>query len=193
MNQERDCSKRERFWVLKIHDGQSMRFAILVARLIGREESFEISVEQVKTLELTAFDRNLVGKHDLIGSNTFKLDPRLFNDIQTRDVLLPLNPRGLVLLRITMEGGEKHDVAYHLSTASRALERAERDMIREMVEKMGEYIKSQLSVAKLHEMCRAGKGKKGKIGAGGVDEREVEASLNPLFDYLNENVSLATT
>lgn len=138
----------------------------------------------MKQLELTCFDRSLVGKHDPIGSATFKLDPRVFSDNSTRDVVLPLNPRGLVHVRIRMEGGEKHDIQYHLSSAIRALERAERDMIREIVDKMGEYIKSILSSANIGNMV-----KEKKKAKQAIDERDIEQSLGPLFEYLNTNVS----
>jgi hypothetical protein len=125
-----------------------------------------------------------VGKHDPIGSATFKLDPRVFSDNSTRDAVLPLNPRGLVHVRIRMEGGEKHDIQYHLSSAIRALERAERDMIREIVDKMGEYIKSILSSANIGNMV-----KEKKKAKQAIDERDIEQSLGPLFEYLNTNVS----
>lgn len=83
-----------------------------------------------------------------------------------------------------MEGGEKHDVQYHLSTATRALERAERDMSREIVERMGEYIKSVLSANNIGNMV-----KEKKKAKQAIDERDIEQSLGPLFEYLNANVS----
>lgn len=85
-----------------------------------------------------------------------------------------------------MEGGEKHDVQYHLSSAIRALERAERDMTREIVEKMGEYIKSILSSAAIGNIVKEKKKAKQPI-----DERDIEYSLGPLFEYLNSNVCLS--
>lgn len=143
-----------------------------------------MTVDSVKQFELACFDRSLVGKHDPIGTASFKLDPRIFSDQSTRDVVLPLNPRGMIHLRIRMEGGEKHDVQYHLSTAIRALERAERDMSREIVEKMGEYIKSILSATNIGNMV-----KEKKKAKQAIDERDIEQSLGPLFEYLNANVS----
>lgn len=143
-----------------------------------------MAVDSVKQFELACFDRSLVGKHDPIGTASFKLDPRVFSEQSTRDIVLPLNPRGLIHLRVRMEGGEKHDVQYHLSTANRALERAERDMSREIVEKMGEYIKSILSAANIANLVKEKKKLKQTI-----DERDLEQALGPLFEYLNANVS----
>ncbi|WWD20945.1 hypothetical protein CI109_105423 [Kwoniella shandongensis] len=175
-------------------------FTITILRgdnLLGRglskpadgEQSFEISVGAVKILELQAYDRQLVGKHDLIGVSSFKLDPRAFADIPIRDVVLPLSPRGTVHVRISMEGGEKHDVQYHLSVANRALERAAADMSRELVDKMGEFIKAQLSVTTLQTLTKPLKDKKKAKTV--LTEQDIEQSLGPLFDYLNENLMLA--
>jgi hypothetical protein len=145
-----------------------------------------MKVGNLKTLELAVFDRQLVGKHDTIGSGTFKLDPRLFVEHSTRDVLLPLSTRGTVHLRISMEGGEKHDIEYHLSSASRALERSAGDMQREIVDKMGEFIRSTLSVATLQGLTKPLKDKKKAKTA--VSESDLEGSLGPLFEYFNLNV-----
>ncbi|WVR09258.1 hypothetical protein IAU60_006323 [Kwoniella sp. DSM 27419] len=152
------------------------------------EQSFEVSVGVVKTLELQTYDRQLVGKHDLIGTAAFKLDPRAFNESSTRDIVLPLSSRGLVHVRISMEGGEKHDVHYHLASGSRALDRAASDMTREIVDRMGEFIKVQLSSATLQHLVKPLKDKKNKKTA--LSESDVEQSLTPLFDYLNENFSI---
>jgi hypothetical protein len=157
-------------------------------RLTCREQSFEISVGRVKTLELAVFDRTLVGKHDPIGTSTFRLDPRSFVENPIRDVILPLSPRGTVHVRISMEGGEKHDVAYHLSTASRVLVRTEGDMIREISDRMSEFIKSVLSPASVAAVVKPLKDKKKPRSA--LSDREVETSLAALFEYLDENVSL---
>lgn len=139
-------------------------------------------------MELSAWDRQLVGKHDLIGSTTFKLDPRAFGECGTRDVLLPLSPRGLVHLRVSMDGGERHDVAYHLSTCVRALDRQAEDMTREIVDRIAEYARSVLSVNNLKEVTKPLRDKKKPRMA--LSDGEIEASLGPLFEYLNENVRL---
>jgi hypothetical protein len=159
----------------------------MMPELTCREQSFEVSVGQVKTLELTVFDRTLVGKHDGLGTATFRLDPRSYAEVSVRDVLLPLTPRGNVHVRISMEGGEKHDVAYHLQAASRALDRTATDMIRQIVDKMSDFIKSTLSPATLVAITKPLKDKKKPRTA--LSEEEIERSLGPLFAYFNENVS----
>ncbi|WRT68812.1 uncharacterized protein IL334_005792 [Kwoniella shivajii] len=153
------------------------------------EHNFEVSVGGIKVLELQAYDRQLVGKHDLMGVSSFKLDPRLFSDSPIRDVTLPLSSsRGVIHVRISMEGGEKHDVGYHLSSASRALDRSSIDMSRELVDKMAEFIRSQLSVSTLNNLTKPLKDKKKAKTV--LSEQDIEISLGGLFDYLNENFSV---
>nr|XP_018258943.1 cytoplasmic protein [Kwoniella dejecticola CBS 10117]OBR81101.1 cytoplasmic protein [Kwoniella dejecticola CBS 10117] len=155
------------------------------------EQSFEISVGSIKVLELQAYDRQLVGKHDLLGTSTFKLDSRLFNEQPIRDIVLPLsstNRGGLVHLRISMEGGEKNDISYHLSAAARALDRSSADMSRELIDKMSEYLRSQLSANTLNNLTKPLKDKKKAKAV--LSEQDIETSLGGLFDYLNENFSV---
>ena len=162
-------------------------YSSLIKLKLFREQSFEISVGALKIVELAAFDRQLMGKHDSIGMATFKLDRRHFADSPIRDVLLPLSPRGTVHLRIRMEGGERHDVVYHLSSASRALDRAIGDMQREIVDKIGDFIRSSLSVATLQGLTKPLREKKRVKSA--LTDADLEGSLGPLFEYLNLNVS----
>lgn len=100
------------------------------------EETFEYGISGPKGLEVACYDRNLVGKHELIGSARFKLDPAAFREMPGRDVVLPLNPRGTIHLRIEMMGHEKHDVRFHLTRASCALDRAGEDMTRLIVDRV---------------------------------------------------------
>ncbi|ODO07655.1 cytoplasmic protein [Cryptococcus wingfieldii CBS 7118] len=152
------------------------------------EQAFEITVGAIKFLELQVFDRQLVGKHEPLGTASFKLDPRSFTSTPTRDIVLPLSPRGTIHIRISMEGGEKNDVQYHLDVAGRALDRAEGDMRRGIVEKMGEFIKAQLSVGTIQALMRPLKDKKrGKVP---LSDDEIETSLLPLYDYLNDTFSI---
>lgn len=88
-----------------------------------------------------------------------------------------------------MEGGEKHDVAYHLGSATRALQRAEGDITRGLVDRMTEFIKSVLSKETLLGLTKPLKDKKKARTT--LSEGELESSLGPLFEYLNENVSFS--
>ena len=157
-----------------------------ITLLNAREQSFDITVGTLKRLKLIVWDRQLVGKHDLIGSADVALNPKSFGESSTRDLLVPLQPRGMVYLRVSMDGGEKHDIAYHLGGATRALDRAAGDMVREIVDRMAEFIKTQLSNATLQALTKPLRDKK-KVRTV-LTDGELEGSLGALFEYLDANV-----
>jgi hypothetical protein len=153
----------------------------------SRDQSFEITVSSVRHLEIAVYDRSLVGKHDLIGSASVKLDPRPWLNSPTRDIQIPLQPRGVVHLRIHMDDPTKdNDVRTNMASATRLLERIENDMVGEVVEKMMEFLRDQLGPRVLSDMTRVKDKKKGKVYIG---DAELEGSLGGVFEYLNMNVS----
>ncbi|PLW10485.1 hypothetical protein PCASD_21912 [Puccinia coronata f. sp. avenae] len=91
-------------------------------------ETFDISVKGSLWLAATIYKRNLMEKHDYLGRAFLHLNPKEFNDFLAHDLLLDLDTRGRVLLRVSMEG-EKDDVQFHFGRAFRSLKRAETDMI----------------------------------------------------------------
>ncbi len=124
-----------------LQDVTSSTRVLKTGTVIGRldptwEEAVEISISSAKMYEISCWDRLLVGKHDLIGKTTFKLDPNAFKDQPSRDVVLPLNPRGVVHLRIEMEGGEKHEARFYLNRAIRSLDRAADEMTRKTMDRV---------------------------------------------------------
>lgn len=155
------------------------------------EESFELGIGGPKSYEIACFDRSLVGKHELIGTATFKVDPYNFSQTPSQDLTLPLNPRGSVTIRVELNGGEKHDVRCHLNRAGRALDRATQEMASSIVDKMTEYIRSQLSLAAVQNLTRPlmAKPKKGQAKVMTISDHEYEQSLAPLFEYLDANFS----
>lgn len=156
---------------------------------MSRDQSVEVPVTDTKHLELAVYDRSLVGKHDLIGTASLKLDPKAWTTVSTRDVHIPLQPRGAVHLRISMEGGSQaNDIRANLASATRTLERTANDMVNEVVERMMEFVRDQLSARNLAEMLRPKDKKKVKVYVG---DPELEASLSGVTQYLNTNVSLS--
>lgn len=81
-------------------------------------------------------DRALVGKHDIVGRSYICLDPRRFGDLLTHDVWMDLDSQGRVLLRVSMEG-EKDDIDFYFGRAFRSLKRAESEMLKIFVDKVG--------------------------------------------------------
>jgi hypothetical protein len=99
------------------------------------DETFDIPVKGTAWFMVTLRHRQLAGKHDLMGRAYLRLDPNQFADLISKDVLLPLDSRGHVLLRISMEG-ERDDIQFHFGRAFRWLKRTESDMVRTFVDKV---------------------------------------------------------
>lgn len=99
------------------------------------DETFDIPVRASAWFMATVRHRVLTGKHDLLGRAYLRLDPKQHVDLISRDVLLPLDTRGNLLLRISMEG-ERDDIQFHFGRAFRWLKRTESDMVRTFVDKV---------------------------------------------------------
>lgn len=99
------------------------------------DETFDIPVKGSAWFMATVRHRNLSGKHDLLGRSYLRLDPSQHADLISKDVLLPLDTRGHLLLRISMEG-ERDDIQFHFGRAFRWLKRTESDMVRTFVDKV---------------------------------------------------------
>ena len=81
-------------------------------------------------------DRSLIGRHDIIGKSYICLDPRRFGDLLTHDLWMDLDSKGRVLLRVSMEG-EKDEIGFYFGRAFRSLKRAESEMVKIFVDKVG--------------------------------------------------------
>jgi hypothetical protein len=105
------------------------------------DETFDLSVEKPLWLMASIRDRALVGKHDTVGRSYICLDPRRFGDLLTHDLWMDLDSQGRILLRVSMEG-EKDEIGFYFGRAFRSLKRAESDMIKIFVDKVGSVIKN---------------------------------------------------
>lgn len=109
------------------------------------EETIDVSVKGDLWLRATVYNRNLVDHHDMVACAYVHLNPADFGDFLARDVWLrledsnqkPVDSR--LLLRISMEG-EKDDIQFYFGRAFRSLKRAENDMTRTMVDKVGVFL-----------------------------------------------------
>lgn len=99
------------------------------------EESFDITTEGSLLLVATLWDWDTVGDHDCLGRASLKLDPHAFMDFLPRELWLDLDTQGRLLLRISMEG-ERDDIQFHFGKAFRTLKRTERDMTRQVTDKV---------------------------------------------------------
>lgn len=99
------------------------------------EETFDITTEGPLLLVATLWDWDTVGDHDCLGRASLKLDPHAFMDFLPKELWLDLDTQGRLLLRISMEG-ERDDIQFHFGKAFRTLKRTERDMTRQITDKV---------------------------------------------------------
>ncbi|WVR04402.1 hypothetical protein IAU60_001404 [Kwoniella sp. DSM 27419] len=164
------------------------------------DETFDIPVTGSAWFMATVRHRGLAGKHDLLGRAYLRLDPAHFIDLLTKDILLPLDTRGHILLRVSMEG-ERDDIQYHFGRAFRWLKRTESEMVRILVDKTVNPLDYNEALGKLSAVYRSAVGSTDYGIPPTKEERrrspsdsDIEAAIHPLFDYLDtNNHTLAST
>ena len=102
-------------------------------------ETFDLSVEGKMWIAATAWNRNLVDQHELLGRSYVALDPVIYGDFLPHDLWQDLDTVGRILLRVSMEG-EKDDIQFFFGRAFRSLKRAENDMTRNIVDKVNHIL-----------------------------------------------------
>lgn len=127
------------------------------------DETVDILTSGPLNVVATVWDWDLLGDHDCLGRTSLKLDPSHFNDFVPREYWLDLDTQGRVLVRVGMEG-ERDDIQFYFGKAFRGLRRTEREMARQVVEKLAGYIRQCLS----RRTLRALVGQGGFGGAAGV-------------------------
>jgi hypothetical protein len=95
-----------------------------------------MSVDKALWLMISVRDRALIGKHDTVGRAYICLDPRPYGDFLVHDKWFDLDTHGRILLRVSMEG-EKDDIQFYFGRGFRSLKRAEGDMVRIFIDKVG--------------------------------------------------------
>lgn len=168
------------------------------------EESFDITTTGSTLLVATLWDWDTMGDHDCLGRASLKLDPSNFMDYLPKEYWLDLDTQGRLLLRISMEG-ERDDIQFHFGKAFRTLKRTERDMTRQITDKLSSYIHHCLSRSALKNVLskgynmsavtglfsRAGFGTRPQSSQSqAVTEADIAGALAPLTDYFNENFAI---
>lgn len=100
------------------------------------EETVDITTQGQIWLTATVWDWDTVGDHDCVGRTSIKLDPSNFGDFLPKEYWLDLDTQGRLLLRVSMEG-ERDDIQFYFGRAFRTLKRTERDMTRQITDKVG--------------------------------------------------------
>ncbi|KAH9270865.1 hypothetical protein BASA83_007018 [Batrachochytrium salamandrivorans] len=172
------------------------------------DETFQIILPPVSTLEIACLSRNLITFDEVIGTASidFSVGTRLrrkLTDNHTHDVFVELEPQGRLLLRLTMEG-EQEDVAFWFRRTNERLIRTRDDFLRSVISKISPYIREVISKALKDSESVAVKAgffssltaavQYSDLTALGVSvsspipELEADTALTPLMDYLNKNL-----
>ncbi|CAH0049492.1 unnamed protein product [Clonostachys solani] len=161
------------------------------------DESFDVTVQGPVNVIATIWDYDTFGDHDYVGRTSIKLDPVHFSDYLPREFWLDLDSQGRLLIRVSMEG-ERDDIQFHFGKAFRHLKRTERDMVRKITDKMTAQIGLTLS----HNTLRAllgtngiaasvtGLWRKRSSTVTALQPTQVDAVLEPLLDYFNDNFAI---
>ncbi|PBP27131.1 C2 domain containing protein [Diplocarpon rosae] len=161
------------------------------------DESVDITVQGALNVIATVWDWDTFGDHDFVGRTSLKLDPVHFSDYMPREYWLNLDTQGRLLLRVSMEG-ERDDIQFYFGKAFRLLKRTERDMTRNITDKLSQYINTSLSTDALRHVLSPGgisasvtslwKSRQSIMPA--VTPMDVENALKPLFTYFDENFAI---
>jgi hypothetical protein len=123
---------------------------IIYANLNPRwDETIDITTQGPLNIVATIWDWDALGDHDCLGRTSLKLDPSHFRDYLPREYWLDLDTQGRLLLRVSMEG-ERDDIQFYFGKAFRTLKRTERDMTRQITDKVSvkSYINLELVLIK---------------------------------------------
>ncbi|KAL7275660.1 hypothetical protein RUND412_001393 [Rhizina undulata] len=165
------------------------------------EETVDITTQGPVWLTATVWDWDTVGDHDCVGRTSIKLDPAHFGDFLPKEFWLDLDTQGRLLLRVSMEG-EKDDIQFFFGKAFRTLKRTERDMIRQITDKLSAYIHHCLSPSALKNVMSKGynsisavsslfsRARPASGAAQGITQDDIASAIVPLTTYFNENFAI---
>lgn len=163
------------------------------------EESVDITTQGALNLIATVWDWDSMKDHDYVGRTSLKLDPSHFGDFLPREYWLNLDTQGRVLVRVSMEG-ERDDIQFYFGKAFRSLQRTQKDMTRNITDKLSAYINHCLSLKTLRGLTNKSisvakvssfisnyrKGTPAQAPAG-PSEGDILNALKPLFTYFDDN------
>ncbi|KAF2128229.1 hypothetical protein P153DRAFT_432586 [Dothidotthia symphoricarpi CBS 119687] len=163
------------------------------------DETIDITTNGPLNIVATIWDWDTLGDHDCVGRTSLKLDPSHFRDYMPREYWLDLDTQGRLLLRVSMEG-ERDDIQFYFGKAFRTLKRTERDMTRQITDKLSSFISNTLSRQTLGRLLNRGysvssvtsyfkAARPQSVAVGNITQEATEA-LTPLFDYFDANFAI---
>ncbi|KAI9771144.1 MAG: hypothetical protein M1840_002495 [Geoglossum simile] len=163
------------------------------------DETVDIKAQGPLNIIATVWDWDTLGDHDCVGRTSIKLDPSHFSDYMPREYWLDLDTQGRLLLRVSMEG-ERDDIQFYFGKAFRTLKRTERDMTRQITDKLSSYIHHCLSRNALKSLLSTGitissvsslfSRNRPQSVAPAITQAQIISALAPLFTYFDDNFAI---
>jgi hypothetical protein len=105
------------------------------------DETFQVSICPTTSLDIKVYNKNsnFLMENQICGTGTINFTS-VYNNHQTHDVWVELEPQGRVLVRLTKMGNSEN-LEFHLKQASHHLKRCRDDFIRAIVNRMVPYMR----------------------------------------------------
>ncbi|ORX59883.1 hypothetical protein BCR36DRAFT_579330 [Piromyces finnis] len=104
-------------------------------------ETFQVSICPTNSLDVKVYNKNsnFLMENQICGTGTIKFSS-IYNNHQTHDVWVDLEPQGRVLIRLTKVGNSEN-LEFHLKQATHHLKRCRDDFVRAIVNRMTPYMR----------------------------------------------------
>ncbi|KAL2314512.1 C2 domain-containing protein [Schizosaccharomyces pombe] len=176
------------------------------------DDTFEVKTKDALMITANLWSKGKFNDHEIFGRSSFTLSPKIYGDYLPREEWFDLNPHGELLLRIEMEGEREH-IGFYVGRTYHDLERAQREMIKFIVNKMEPVINQNLSTATLKKLLSANtwmdldktmtsvtsllnrtgfssKSSENVKKEGELTDVQIEAAIYELLDYFDLNFSI---
>jgi len=109
------------------------------------DETFQVSICPTTSLDIKVYNKNsnFLIENEVCGTGTIKFSS-IYNNHQTHDVWVELEPQGRVLVRLTKMGNSEN-LEFHLKQATHHLKRCRDDFVRAIVNRMVPYMRIVLN------------------------------------------------
>jgi len=105
------------------------------------DETFQVSICPTTSLDIKVYNKNsnFLMENQICGTGTINFSS-IYNNHQTHDVWVELEPQGRVLIRLTKMGNSEN-LEFHLKQATHHLKRCRDDFVRAIVNRMVPYMR----------------------------------------------------
>ncbi|OUM65311.1 hypothetical protein PIROE2DRAFT_60107 [Piromyces sp. E2] len=105
------------------------------------DETFQVSICPTTSLDIKVYNKNsnFLMENQICGTGTINFSS-IYNNHQTHDVWVELEPQGRILVRLTKMGNSEN-LEFHLKQATHHLKRCRDDFVRAIVNRMVPYMR----------------------------------------------------